>query len=295
MPVETLTVPARDGYPLAADLHLPDGAPVAAALVAPAMGVPRRYYAAFASYLARAGIAALAVDVRGVGGSRPARLRGFEATLAGWGEHDLAGALDALAGRFPRVKLLWVGHSAGGQLFGLVDGPPVSGALLVASQSGHWRHWDGLWRVVMAGMWWAVVPALASTVGYLPLRALGQGEDVPKGVALEWARWGRHPEYILPHARARGGAAFARYDGPLRAYAIADDAYAPAAAVRALVAGYSAARAEVRVVRPEDVGERRIGHFGFFRPHFEATLWGDALAWLRGAAGIAPDALRARA
>ncbi len=73
---EPLRVEARDGFPLAADLFLPDAAPTAAVLIAPAMGVPRGYYAAFAGHLAREGLAALTLDYRGIGGSRAGALRG---------------------------------------------------------------------------------------------------------------------------------------------------------------------------------------------------------------------------
>jgi predicted alpha/beta hydrolase len=47
------------------------------------------------------------------------------------------------------------------------------------------------------------------------------------------------------------------------------------------------ARAPVKTVRitPQDIGAARIGHFGFFRPSFESSLW--ASTWLPelGAAG----------
>jgi predicted alpha/beta hydrolase len=47
------------------------------------------------------------------------------------------------------------------------------------------------------------------------------------------------------------------------------------------------ARAPVKTVRitPQDIGVARIGHFGFFRPSFESSLW--ASTWLPelGAAG----------
>jgi predicted alpha/beta hydrolase len=279
-----LTVRARDGYPLAADLFLPSGPPAAAALVAPAMGVSRRYYAAYAGYLARRGLAALTVDLRGIGGSRPGALRGFAATLHGWGELDLAGALDALGDAVPGAPRVWVGHSAGGQLLGLLEDPPVSAALLVGAQSGHWRLWPFPARLAMAAFWWAGLPALVGLFGYLPMRRLGQGEDVPAGVAREWAAWGRRREYLWAYAGPRGGLGFARYAGPLRSYAVADDRYAPPAAVEALAALYARARAEVRRVAPADVGERRIGHFGFFRPRLERTLWAESADWLLGAA-----------
>ncbi|HEY6098815.1 MAG TPA: alpha/beta fold hydrolase [Anaeromyxobacter sp.] len=282
---EALVIPARDGFPLAADLFLPEGtAPRAAVLVAPAMGVPRGYYAAFAAHLARSGMAAITVDYRGIGGSRDGALRGFRATLHEWAEADLAGALDALAARLPGLPLLWVGHSVGGQLFGLLDEPRVRAALFVGAQSGHWRLWRGAGRLGMLALWYAVIPALVPLLGRLPGAALGGGEDVPAGVALEWAAWGRRREYALSYARPRGGRGFARFAGPLRSYAIADDGFAPLPAVSALLGCYAAARADLRVVRPSDIGERTIGHFGFFRPKPGRSLWAEVSDWLPRAA-----------
>jgi predicted alpha/beta hydrolase len=287
VPRESLTIPARDGFALAADLHQPEGAPAGAVLLAPAMGVTRRHYAPFAAFLARHGFAVLAVDVRGIGGSRPPSLRGFPASLHGWGEDDLSGAIDFLAARFPGVPRLWIGHSAGGQLFGLHAGPDVAGAVLVAAQHGHWRNWRGSARLAMAALWWAVIPAAVRLVGWLPMRALRQGEDVPAGVAREWARWGRHRSYIGLYAQRRPDAAFVRFAGPVRLYAIEDDPYAPVASVEALAACFAAARVEVRRVRPAALGVRAVGHFGFFRPRFETTLWAEVLGWLRSAAEAA--------
>lgn len=281
---ESLRIRARDGMSLAADLFLPRGVPRGAVLVAPAMGVPRTYYAAFAAHLAGAGLAALTLDYRGIGDSRNGTLRGFEAALHDWAEQDLAGALDTLAARVPGAPILWVGHSMGGQLFGLLDDPRVEGALFVGAQSGHWRLWPGASRLALLA-WWHAVPVLVSVFGRLPGAALGGGEDVPAGVAREWAAWGRDRDYVLSYARPRGGLGFGRFAGPLLSYAISDDGYAPVPTVAALVRCYSAARAELRVVEPGQVGERTIGHFGFFRPRFGPTLWAEASGWLLRAAG----------
>lgn len=283
---ETLAIPARDGFPLAADLFLPAGEPRAAALLAPAMGVPRAFYAAFAGHLAEQGIAALTVDYRGIGGSREGAgtLRGFRAALHDWAELDLAGALDALASRAPGAPLLWIGHSVGGQLFGLLDEARVRAALFVGSQSGHWRLWPGAGRLAMLALWYAVIPAVVPVFGRLPGAVFGGGEDVPAGVAREWASWGRSREYLLSYARPRGGRGFTRFGGPIRSYAISDDAFAPVPTVSALAACYTAARTEVRVVRPSDAGARSLGHFGFFRARVGGPLWSEASRWLLGEA-----------
>jgi predicted alpha/beta hydrolase len=284
---EPVRFPARDGLSLAGDLFLPAGPPRAAVLVAPAMGVLRGYYAPFASFLAREGMAALTLDYRGIGGSRD----GARAPrLREWGEQDLPAGLDLLAARLPGVPLLWIGHSVGGQLLGIADEGRISAALLVGAQSGHWRLWPGAGRWKLFALWYGIIPIVVPLLGRLPAAVLGGGEDVPGGVAREWAEWGRARDYVLSHARPRGGLGFARLAVPLRSYAVEDDHLAPLPAVEALLGYYSAARRELRFVRPSDVAAPSIGHFGFFRQRFEGTLWRECADWLSARAGRAPEA-----
>jgi predicted alpha/beta hydrolase len=269
---EEVRFPARDGRLLAGTLF-PAAAPRGAAVVACAMGVRRGLYARFAAHLADAGLATLTFDYRGIGESRGGPIRACDAELHDWGELDLAGAFDWMAGRHAGLPLQLVAHSVGGQIFGLVEDAPVAGAVFVACQSGSWRLWRGARRLGMFAVWHLVLPGLARALGYVPMRALRQGEDLPAGVAAEWARWGRRDEYVWSYAGPRGGMGFTRWRGPLRAYAISDDHYAPRAGVEALAAMYARAAVELRVVAPAEVGARRIGHFDVFRPRFRETIW----------------------
>ncbi len=274
-------LPLSAPHPLAATLFSPPASPNGAVLIAGAMGVPRAFYAAFAQHLASQGFATLILDYRGIGGSAPASLRGFEASVHRWAEEDLGAALDALERRFPRLPLLYVGHSIGGQLLALVPRlERVSAALLVASQSGYWRLWPGAGKYAIWALWHLAVPFFTRTLGFLPLGRLGMGEDVPSGVAREWAQWGRDPKYVFSYAAPRGGLGFGSFQRPLRSYAISDDRYAPEPTVRALVDFFTATRGELRVVEPHHAGAKKIGHFGFFRPRFRDTLWKEAAAWL---------------
>jgi predicted alpha/beta hydrolase len=267
---ETVVVRARDGGALAADLHLPPKRPRTAILLAPAMGVKRSYYRPFARSLAERGAAVLVPDYRGIGGSRA--IAKPDTRLRDWADLDIAGALDHLALHFPNTPLRYMGHSVGGQLFGLLERQPVERALFVGSQSGYWGHWDGVLRAVMGALWFAAVPAFVRTIDKLPMKALGQGEDVPGGVGREWAEWGRHPRYIGVQADARPDCFFSTFRGPICAYAIDDDGYAPRRAVAGLLAEFRVADKELRVVRPHDVGEKSIGHFGALKKT-GAALW----------------------
>lgn len=270
--MEKFAFPARDGYQLSGELHQPAGEVRSTVLIAGAMGVRQAFYSALAKALMDRGVAALTFDYRGVGRSRPSgSLRGFHAELHDWGEKDLGGAMDLLRARFPAARRLWIGHSAGGQLLGLCPELPER-ALCIGSQSGYFRNWTGIGRALMWLFWHVSVPASTTMLGYLPMRALGQGEDLPYGVGQEWARWGRHPRYIGSYAGDR----LARFPGPLRLLSVADDSYAPLKSVQALAELYSGAKPEVVTIRPDG---RAIGHFGWFR---QPALWTPQLDWLLG-------------
>ena len=272
---------ARDGYRLAGTLYRPRTPNRRAVLFQAAAGVKQEFYGKFAAYLAGRGFAALTFDYRGIGRSRPPKLRGFKARMRDWAEKDIGGALDYLARATHGARLIGVGHSFGALAFGLVPGNErYVAALTVGAQSGYWKHWRGTGR---AGMWFlthVLLPGMSRLCGCLPARLFGQGEDLPAGVAREWASWCRHPGYIVGALGAQD--AYARFAAPIRAYAIADDSYAPPAAVEAFLAFYPNAVRQLERVDPAQAGGGPIGHFGFFRERFKDTLWKEAADWMEG-------------
>ncbi len=288
---------AADGLELGGVLFQPaSGPPQGLAVIAPAMAVLQRMYRAFAAHLADQGFATLTFDYRGIGDSAPKSLRGYQATASDWGALDLTGAIDfarSSVGPGPStpastplrvnggLPTFVIGHSIGGQLLGLCPrAPTLSAAVLVAAQTGYWKMWDGIGR---AAMWlnWHVMPSVSRSVGFLPMHALRQGENVPLGVALEWAQWGRQPNYLLSSELARQQRGHETLKIPLRAYAISDDSYAPQRSVEGLLELYASAPRELKVVTPRDFGTQRIGHFGIFRREFREKFYDDVASWLR--------------
>src|SRR4051812_26640427 len=174
---DAVRIPARgDAYALSGELFA-TGAPRAAALIGGAMAVGARFYAPLAEYVAGQGAAALTLDYRGIGGSRPeGSLRGFRAEFHDWGERDLSGAAAWLAGRYPGVPIVFIGHSAGAQLMGLIEGPPIRAALFVAAGTASWRSYHGLGRVGMAALMNLAVPAAATLPRYLTMWTLRPGD-----------------------------------------------------------------------------------------------------------------------
>jgi predicted alpha/beta hydrolase len=277
---ERVRFAAADGRELVGDLFEPRVPAKGAVVVASAMGARRRLYSTFASYLAEAGLLTLTFDYRGIGDSKSEPMRRDSTKLAEWGELDVAGAHDYLRAVGRGLPLAHVGHSIGGQLLALLRNPNVDAALFVASQNGHFRNWRGWRRAAMVTLWYAAVPTLLRTHGYLPMRALGQGEDIPRGVATQWMEWARDRRYLGAYLEDRDGARASELSCPMRAYAFPDDPYAPVRSVKGLLSFFPNAESELIVVRPRDLGVARIGHFGPFRARVGSHLWPEQRAWL---------------
>lgn len=275
------TLVARDGHLLAATLYEPASRPFAAVQINSATAVPRRYYRDYAKFLSDRGFVVLTYDYRGIGDSK---FRGAIARedirMLHWGTRDLPAALQYLHERHPRLPLLTVGHSAGGQMLGLApNNHLVTAALGVAAQSGYWKHWPLKLRAKMLFMWNVMLPLMVAVYGKVPASVLGG--DMPGGVAMEWSRWCRNPHYISDERGQAIREHFHAYTGPMRFYAVADDLeYGPEAAVRALAGFYRNAQAEVRVIEPRAYGMKSIGHFGFFRKSMTLKAWEETAAWL---------------
>jgi len=274
--------PAGDGYRLAGILFRPESPNGRAVLINSATGVRQEYYAKFAAFLLERGFTVLTYDYRGIGRSLHGPLSDLRhASMLDWGRLDAGGALDFLAYAAPGEDLLAIGHSFGGQAFGLMPGSGrIAAAIAVGSQSGYWNLWPiprryGFWFMVHA-----LIPGATSLAGYCPSSVLGLGDNLPAGVGLQWAHWCRTPGYHLGALGAEAQPGFAAFTGRLRAYAIADDGFAPRAAVDAFADFYPNAAVDVRPVSPREVGERAIGHFGFFREKFRDSLWQEAADWL---------------
>lgn len=271
-----------DGFAVAARIYEPAGAPRASVVIHGATAVPQRYYRRFAAFLASRGARVSTYDYRGVGESRPMSLVDFPASMRDWAELDARAVIRFADQSSPGLPRLSVGHSFGGQLVGLIDeARAVDSALMVGAQLGYVAHWPVLERARLHAVWNLAIPTLSALYGYVPGR-FGLSQDLPSGVAREWSRWCRSPNYLMDHvegARER----FARFDRPVLFYSFTDDSFAPEAAVDALLGALDTARVSHRRYAPSELGRKEVGHFGFFRAQAQSRLWNEAGEWLDAA------------
>lgn len=242
-------------------------------LISPATGVRQHYYFKFAKYLQAQGYSAITFDFGGIGESNAQNLTDFDTSAQNWGCNDLETVIQYAVRRYPSQAIHAIGHSIGGQLIGLAPSAKyLDKILLVASQSGYYGHWSGFNQLKMMAIWHLIFPVFTGVFGYFPGKKLGVMEDLPKSMAQEWTKWCKSPNYLFDHID-EGQQYFKNIKGSLTSYSATDDSYAPGNAVDWLSKQYTNARRSRIELKPRDVGQSKIGHFGFFKERMKESFW----------------------
>ena len=258
-------------------------------IVNPATSVRCRYYFRFAVFLFGQGFDVIAYDYRGIGESRPATLRGFDACWFDWGQLDFEAVLRYAERSFPGQPIHVVAHSAGGFILGLAAfNHLIRRVFTVGAQYAYWGDYASGAKLRMIAKWHVVMPLITLLFGYFPGKKMGWQEDTPKGVVRDWVfsrerfedtwRGRSSARYPDKHALARQ---FAALTAPILAVGVTDDEFGTVPAVERLLAYFSnSPRSHLRI-SPQSIAEPAIGHFGFFNSRFERKLWQVPLEWLK--------------
>lgn len=243
-------------------------------LIASAMGVAQDFYADFANWLAANGFMAITFDYRGMGLSRKGHLRDYKLNILDWAKIDCATMIDTAAELNPDKPLYWVGHSLGGQILGFVPNiSKVSKAIIISSGSGYWRENSPPLKRKVWLLWYLVGPAATFLFGYFPGKALHMVGDLPKGVFFQWRRWCLNPHYVVGVEGPYAHNAYAALQIPIVSLSFSDDEFMSQSNIESLLSLYpNAPKTHIRLT-PEEVGMKKIGHFGFFKEKWCLELW----------------------
>jgi len=266
-------VPASGGTP---------GLPV---LLSPATGVKQHFYLRFVTWLAAQGHDVLVFDYRGVGLSLHGRLKDSKATLAEWGQQDQVAALDWLLRRTGSDKALLLGHSAGGQMIGLLPNHHRVARLVGVSASTGWFGGMPLGFRLKARLGLRCLVPLGTLIkGYAPTAAVGLGENLPAGVARQWGQWCAAGGYATNATRSTPERDFHRaVNTPITVLHADDDDIATPATVADLLRTFPSAQKQALRIKPASHGLKAIGHIDWFRASHQA-LWPTIASALRGQA-----------
>ncbi|MDO5651839.1 MAG: alpha/beta fold hydrolase [Moraxella sp.] len=266
---------------LAATLFTPNTDNGNAIIIAPATGIKRRFYAAFATYLAEQGYHVLTFDNEGIGESGQGDTLTPATSLITWGRYDITAAIETMTKHLPTHRLHLIGHSAGGQLFGLSpQHDKLVSVLNVGSSSGSLKNMRPAYRIKAKFFLNGVLPITAKFTGKGRSDWIGMGEPLPRDVALQWRDWCNASSYIQS---AFGREVQTHYYDKVNLPALwlnaPDDDIATNANVHEMIAVFPNMQARTRTLIPQDFGLSEIGHMKFFSRKSQ-VLWGIATEWL---------------
>ncbi|HAA07894.1 MAG TPA: alpha/beta hydrolase [Acinetobacter schindleri] len=275
---ETLTIKCKDGYPLTARFYAANAASRKALpiLICPATGITAQFYHNFNVWLQAQGYDVLCFDFRGIGQSLNGPLKKSKASIVQWGQLDIPAAIDALRDRTKAEQVILVGHSAGGQLLGIVPNyDKVAKVIAVSGSTGHVKGLKGRTKLLAPVMFDVIFPLSRFTLGYGPTSKIGMGENLPKDVAKQWAQFCSKPGYVL-NAIGKTVAKTANHHEqitcPITVLWSSDDEIATEANVKDLIRLYPNAQTSHKELRPSSFGHKAIGHMLMFKRSHQ-NLW----------------------
>jgi len=269
--MKQITIPTPKRHTIAATVF--DAQPQTVVIIAPATGVKQLYYKRFAQFLQSNGITAITFDYYGIGQSKNLPIKNIDVSVVDWGTNDIETVLQYVRKNYSNAQIILIGHSVGGQLFGLCPSAVhAAKIILVGAQTGYWKFWKGFGKITMWLNWYIVFPTLTAIFGYLPSSKFSAMEDLPKGIAKQWRTWCISPNFLFDTIDG----ALLHYDAikcDIISYSAFDDTYAPKRAVDWMTEKYSNAKIQRKHLSPADVYGKPIGHFGFFQPKHKETIW----------------------
>lgn len=272
---ENVTITCTDGYSLSGRFYQSkqsiEQLPI---LICPATGITQGFYHNFSEWLSEQGFNVMVFDFRGIGQSLHGPLRESNASIQDWGQLDIPAAIDLLLNKTQQEKVTLLGHSAGGQLLGIVPNyDKVAQVISISGSTGHVKGLKGRTKRMAPVMFNLIFPVSSLIKGYGATNFLGMGENLPKNVAKQWAQFCSKPGYVI---NAIGKTIFDDYHSeiqcPITVYWSSDDEIATEANVKDLLRLYPNAQTDMIELRPQEHGHKAIGHMLMFKKSHQ-NLW----------------------
>lgn len=282
--LKELTIKNNRGASLAATVFYPQITPTevkTAVLLGPATGIKRQFYQPFAQFLAQQGFGVITFDNEGIGGSLTGNIKNCDASLITWGRSDMPAIFEELQNKFSNANYHLVGHSAGGQLFGLMDNhAELKSVFNVACSSGQISNMTLSNKVKARWFMEFFIPTSNLLFGYTQTDKVGMGEPLPKLVAKQWREWCNGAGYIKT---AFGKTVTNHHYDAVTLPAIwinaPDDHIANDANVADMIRVFPNMQVTTKTLVPSDYGLKEIGHMKFFSRKSQ-VLWDMAVEWL---------------
>ena len=280
--IEELNVKIKceDNFELSGKLFKPEKI-TASVMIAPATGIKKEFYSAFALYLAENGFATLTFDNRGIGESKGNSINSSNASLTNWGKLDMTAVLEYLGNEFPNTDYHLIGHSAGGQLVGLMkNAKEIKSIFNFGSSSGSLHYSKYPFRLKSSFWLNFYIPISNLIFGHTKSQWVGMGEPLPKNVGKEWTKWCNGKGYVKVDLDTKIKEHLYNELNLNSLWVHAkDDEIANYENVKDMIRVHPNIQSRILTISPEEYGFNDIGHMKFFSKK-KKELWSLATKWL---------------
>ena len=271
--MESVIITAKDGYPLSARVFYPEKSNGKILLVNSATGVRQQIYFSFAYFFAEHGFTVITYDYRGIGESKPKKMKGFDSSMKIWGSVDYKAVTDYIQQYFKSYEKFCLGHSVGALILGMnPDSKIFKEFIFVATQKSYWGNLRLKTKVEALLGFGIVLPIVTKILGYLPSEKFGLGESLPTGNAKDWRT-------LLLHRKSTNKVleGTENYSQDLKNKVfflyMEDDFWVTKEGVRKLMhETYPNMKPKYRKVRVSESESGKVGHINFFRS-YNKKLW----------------------
>ena len=272
--MKELVLQTPDQFPISVKIFEPEIPNRKLLVINSATGVRQQVYFSFAKYLATQGFTVITYDYRGIGESKPRKMKGFEASMRIWGTRDFKTITGFIKENYPDYSKFCLGHSVGALILGMNEDSVIfKKFIFVATQDAYIGHLS--WRVaVTAALGFGIaVPVTVILKGYFPAHRFGLGESLPKGSAYDWRTLilnkkstGRLYEKIeKDHSKDLNQEAFIIH--------AEDDSWVTMKGMESLMNNsYPNMKKTYREIKVSESPKKQVGHINFFRS-YNRSLW----------------------
>lgn len=271
--MEKLLITTHDQAVITAHLFLPEQDNYKLLLINSATGVKQQVYFSFARYFTEKGFTVITYDYRGIGLSKPKKMKNFKASMRIWGSEDFKAVTEFIKLNFKHYQKYCLGHSVGALILGMNTNSRIfEEFIFVGTQNAFVGNLKFRTKVEAYLGFGIVQPLTTALLGYFPAQWFGLGESLPKNCAYDWR--------ILILNRKSTNRLLEKTDDyskiltqKVLVIRAEDDVWLTEKGVKSLLNDtYPNLKPTYRLIKTSESDKGEIGHVNFFRT-YNSKLW----------------------
>jgi len=271
--MKSIDLLTEDNYTLSAHLFEPQNSNQKFLLINSATGVKQQIYFSFAQFFSEQGFTVLTYDYRGIGLSKPKKMKDFDASMRIWGTNDYKALTHYIKTNYQDYHKFCLGHSLGALILGMnEDSKMFEEFIFVGTQNAFVGNLKFRTKIEAYLGFGIAQPLSTKILGYFPGNWFGLGESLPAGSAFDWRTLilnkkstNKLLEKVEDFSKKLNQKVFV-----IRAE---DDAWLTEKGVRSLLQEtYPNMKPTYRLIKTSESEKNEIGHINFFRS-YNKKLW----------------------